>query len=89
MGNGLREDKLLEKLNKSREEASNLMDIKDIYVNKDKNVNDKVLSYIENSNNPYSFKCGNIIVDMKYTDGGKRLENCLVNIINQKNTKMG
>lgn len=41
--------------------------------------NETIEKYFENIGNPYCFKCGNIIVELEFSQEGKSLASCLIN----------
>lgn len=45
---------------------------------------EKIMRYINNTENPYILKIGNIVVEIKYSNNGKTFNECMVNILKQK-----
>ena len=41
--------------------------------------NETIEKYFKNIGNPYCFKCGNIIVELEFSQEGKSLASCLIN----------
>ncbi|MCI8702912.1 MAG: hypothetical protein HFE60_01215 [Anaerotignum sp.] len=49
---------------------SNLVDIRDVKIDRTLPMEERVKSYIEQVKNPYCFKVGNVKVHISYSDGG-------------------
>ena len=46
---------------------------------------EKIIKYIMNTENPYKLKVGDITVEMVYSENKKRFNECMLNILKQKN----
>ena len=62
-------------------EASDLVDIRDVSVDKNLPKPDRIAEYIRQIKDPYSFRCGNFTVSVKYAADGPTLEDCLRRIM--------
>lgn len=53
------------------------------------NLNSKseLLEHLSNDGKVYELKVGNIYVQMNYSDNGKRIDECMLNILKQKYKK--
>ena len=52
-------------------------DIKDIHIDTDKPVLDRVLDYINQAKNPYFNRCGKILVKIEYSKTESTIEDCM------------
>ncbi len=64
--------------------AEDLVDIRDIKVDKDKSQYEKLIDFIEAIKNPYLFKVGSTIVKVKFADDNNTFQKRLENIISAK-----
>lgn len=62
-------------------DLNTLVDIKDVRVNKHLSKSERIKDYVRQIKNPYCFKCGKFIVQVKYADNGISLEERLQNIM--------
>lgn len=51
-----------------------LVDIRDVKIDKTLTVEERVISYVKQIKNPYMFKVGNTVVRVSYTEGGPSLQ---------------
>ena len=51
-----------------------LVDIRDVKIDKTLPVEERVISYVKQIKNPYMFKVGNTVVRVSYTEGGPSLQ---------------
>lgn len=49
---------------------------------------DKIMKYLDTSENPYILKIDDMVVKIEYSDNKKTFNECMLNILNQKR-KMG
>ena len=54
-----------------------LVDIRDVVVQKDLPQRERLIEYVRQIGNPYRFKCGTYTFTAVYPDNGKPLEECL------------
>lgn len=45
---------------------------------------EKLIKYLENTENPYQVKVEDMIVNIEYSENNKKISECMVNIIKQK-----
>lgn len=45
----------------------------------------KLIKYLLNKENPYQIKVGNTMVEMEYSNNKKTFNECILNILKQKN----
>ena len=46
--------------------------------------NDKIISYLLNTKEPYVLEKDNIKIEIKYTDTNKSFKECMLNVLKQK-----
>ena len=51
-----------------------LVDIRDVKIDRALPVEDRIISYVQQIKNPYMFKVGDIVVKVSYTEGGPSLQ---------------
>ena len=56
-----------------RQELSNLVDIRDVVIDKTLPLEERVKSYVEQIKNPYCFKVGDVVVRVSYAGKEKSL----------------
>lgn len=44
----------------------------------------KIIDYLENTENPYQLKVGDVIVEMTYSDNNRKFDECVLNILKQR-----
>lgn len=58
-----------------------LVDIEEVKIDKTLPVEERVKEFIRQIKNPYFFRCGKLIVQVEYSDTGKRINDCLKEFI--------
>ena len=58
-----------------------LVDIRDVQVDKDLPKQDRVAEFVRQIKDPYHFRCGKFAVTARFTEDGPTLEECLQRII--------
>ena len=46
---------------------------------------EKIMNYLNNTENPYILKVGDMVVEIEYYYNKKTFNECMVNILNKKN----
>ena len=46
---------------------------------------EKIMNYLNNTENPYILKVGDMVVEIEYSYNKKTFNECMVNILNKKN----
>ncbi|MDR0986559.1 MAG: hypothetical protein LBL98_02530 [Ruminococcus sp.] len=70
----------VEELNKLKDERPTLserVDINDIEIDMNASVEKRAEQYLSQVKNPYHFRCGDIAVNVEFTEGGKPLRECI------------
>ncbi len=62
-------------------DIENLVDIKDISVDKTLPKDKRIEEYIKQIKNPYCYRCGKFIVKASFSDNGVSMEECLKSIL--------
>lgn len=62
--------------------SSDLVDIRDISVDKTLSKKERIAEYIRQINDPYCFKCGKFTIRARFADNGITLEDCLQRLLN-------
>jgi len=62
-------------------DCTELVDIRDVSVDKTLPKHERIAEYLRQIVNPYHFKCGKFTVSVKYTEDGPSLEDCLQRIM--------
>ena len=62
-------------------ENTELVDIRNIVVDKRLPKHERIAEYIRQIKDPYNFRCGNFAVTVKYAENGPTLEDCLHRIM--------
>jgi len=57
--------------------SAELVDIREVSVDKDLPKQERIAEYIRQIKNPYRYKCGKFTIIEKHTVGGPSLEDCL------------
>ena len=60
-----------------------LVDLRDIRVDKNCSVQSKIISFVEQIKNPYFFKVGNIAVKLNFDDEGPTFQERLLNSLKE------
>ena len=58
-------------------DPTNLAELKDIHINKDMPVGERVLALIEQTGNPYAYLDNGIVVKISFSETGKSLQSCM------------
>lgn len=58
-----------------------LKDIREIIVDETMPSEQRIKNYIEQVENPYCFRVGNVAVKVSFSDGGKSIEECLGHVL--------
>jgi hypothetical protein len=64
----------------SRINKDNLVDIRDIHVDKDLPKQERVAEFVRQIRDPYHFRCGKFTVTARFAENGPTLEDCLQRI---------
>ena len=59
----------------------NLVDIRDVCVNKDLSKQERINEFVWQIKDPYHFRCGKFVVTARFAEDGPTLEECLQRII--------
>ena len=58
-----------------------LVDIRDVCVDKDLPKQERINEFVRQIKNPYHFRCGKFVVTARFAEDGPTLEECLQRII--------
>ena len=61
--------------------CENLVDIREVSVEKDLPKEQRIESFIRQIKNPYRFRCGDFVVNASFNGSGMTLEECLKGIL--------
>ncbi len=61
--------------------TNNLIDIRDVNVDKDLQKRERIAEFVRQIRNPYRFECCGYAVTTRYTPGGPSLEDCLRRLV--------
>ena len=67
--------------NELRNHADELVDIREISVDKDLPKEERIVAFILQIKNPYRFRCGEFVVNACFAGNGVTLEECLQGIL--------
>ena len=56
-------------------------DIKDIKISRKKIIEERILDFIDNVDNPYLFKVDGVVVKIEFSNNKARAEKCITNIL--------
>ena len=59
----------------------NLVDIRDVSVNKELPREERVADFVRQIKDPYHFKCGKFIVQVSFAEDGGTIEECIKGLI--------
>ena len=59
----------------------NLVDIREVSVEKDLSKEQRIESFVRQIKNPYRFRCGDFVVNASFSSSGMTLEECLKGIL--------
>ena len=60
--------------------ADNLVDIRDVHVDKNLPKQERIAEFVRQIRNPYHFRCGKFSVTARFSEDGPTLEDCLQRI---------
>ena len=63
------------------EDRDDLVDIRDVSVNKDLPKEERIATFVEQIKNPYRFRCGDFVINACFASGGASIEDCLKGIL--------
>ena len=63
------------------EDRDNLVDIRDVSVNKDLPKEERIAAFVKQIKNPYRFRCGDFVINACFASGGASIEDCLKGIL--------
>jgi len=63
------------------EDRDDLVDIRDVSVNKDLPKEERIAAFVKQIKNPYRFRCGDFVINACYASGGATIEDCLKGIL--------
>ena len=63
------------------EDRDDLVDIRDVSVNKDLPKEERIAAFVKQIKNPYRFRCGNFVINACFASGGTTIEDCLKGIL--------
>ena len=58
-------------------DPNTIPDIKDIHIDTNQPVSDRILNYITQAKNPYFVRCGKILVKIEYSETETTIEDCM------------
>lgn len=68
-------------MEQSERNLSELVDIRDVVIDKSLTLEDRVRSYVEQIKDPYCFKVGDVVVRVSYADKDKSLTDSFTSMI--------
>ena len=68
-------------MEQSEKNLSELVDIRDVVINKSLTLEERVKSYVEQIKDPYCFKVGDVVVRVSYADKDKSLTDSFTSMI--------
>ena len=63
------------------EDRDDLVDIRDVSVNKDLPKEERIAAFVKQIRNPYRFRCGDFVINASFASGGTTIEDCLKGIL--------
>ena len=63
--------------NESRIPTDELVDIREVSVDKNLPKEERIAAFIRQIKNPYCYKCGNVVVKVEFSDTDLTLEDCI------------
>ena len=67
--------------NESRIHTDELVDIRDVSVDKNLPKEERIAAFVRQIRNPYRFRCGDFVVNACFAGNGVTLEDCLQGIL--------
>ena len=58
-----------------------LVDIREITVRRDLPKEERIAAFVQQIKNPYRFRCGDFVVNARFSSKGRTLEECLQGIL--------
>ena len=68
-------------MEQSEKNLSELVDIRDVVIDKSLTLEDRVRSYVEQIKDPYCFRVGDVVVRVSYADKDKSLTDSFTSMI--------
>ena len=68
-------------MEQSEKDLSELVDIRDVVIDKKLTLEERVKSYVEQIKDPYCFKVGDVVVRVSYADKDKSLTDSFTSMI--------
>ena len=68
-------------MEQSEKNLSELVDIRDVVIDKSLTLEERVRSYVEQIRDPYCFKVGDVVVRVSYADKAKSLTDSFTSMI--------
>ena len=68
-------------MEQSEKNLSELVDIRDVVIDKSLPLEERVRSYVEQIKNPYMFKCGTTIVRVSYANTTQTINDNFLNLL--------
>lgn len=68
-------------MEQSEKNLAELVDIRDVVINKSLTLEERVKSYVEQIKDPYCFKVGDVVVRVSYADKDKSLTDSFTSMI--------
>ena len=63
------------------EDHNELVDIRDVSVNKDLPKEERIADFVKQIKNPYRFRCGDFVINACFSSGNTTIEDCLKGIL--------
>ena len=63
-------------------DVESIPDINDIKVSRKKVIEERILDFIDNVDNPYLFKVDGVLVKIGFSDNQIKAEECILNVLN-------
>ena len=63
------------------EDHNELVDIRDVSVNKDLPKEERIADFVKQIKNPYRFRCGDFVINACFAAGATTIEDCLKGIL--------
>jgi len=60
-----------------QDKNSELVDIRDVSVDKNLPKHERIVEYVRQIKNPYRFRCGKFTITARFAESGPTLEDCL------------
>lgn len=62
-------------------DLSKVKDISEIKISRKKSSRDRILDFLNSTENPYMYKVGGVLVKVEFSKKGKTAEECITNVI--------